>query len=598
MKYWKKRFMDMKIRDKMVNSHIFIALIPFCFVGVLGIIISTREAERNVTQHSTQLVGQIQQTTDIYISSIEKTVNMLIQTIPPMRLGEIPTAADDRWTIHAATLKNSFEIVANTHDEIAGIFFATEHDMYVGTGMSRISRDPFTAEAWYQKAVKCPGEMQIIGDVTGRNIVTEATYSIDDVFSVMKAVVDPDTGERIGVLLFDVKHEIIASAIQDANIGESGFVFVVDDQNRLVYAPSNKILYRISPEWLRSEKEPVTAAINGEKFQISYQESEYTGWKTVSVSSYQEIMGGVNIMLIMYACVLIVTLLIVFTIAVKMSETITKPIVRLRNLMQETEKGDLSVRFKGDYLDEVSELGRRFNQMLERIQELMEEVYREQENKRKAQLKAVQEQFKPHFLYNTLDTIGWMAREHSAMDIVHLVDALTNVFRISLSRGKDYITVEKEILYISNYLYIQKIRYGPKVQYDIQVEEACKQVVLPKMILQPLVENSIYHGVKMKSGEGHLRVVGKIEGDWVSLEVWDDGRGMDQEKVVELSQLLNQPGEVDSNRSFGLFYIRERLRIRYGEQFQVLVNSKEGQGTSVIIRIPKEVQGDREWKNE
>ncbi len=592
MEYWKKWFMDMKIRDKMIYSHIFIALIPFCFVGIIGIVISTREAERNVTQHSAQLVGQIQQTTDIYINGIEKTANMLIQNIESMPLADIRSENDERWPVYAAELKKSFEMVADTHDEIAGIFFATEHDMYMGTGMSRVSREPFTEEVWYKQAAAMPGEMQIISNITGRNIVTEDNYSIDDVFSVMKTVTDPGTGARMGVLLFDIKHEFIASAIRDANIGESGFVFILDDQNHMVYAPANRIVYRIRPEWLWNETEPVTAVIGSEKYQISYQVSAYTGWKVVSVSSYQEIMGGVNTMMFMFGALLILTLVTVFVVAVKLSETITKPIVRLRNLMKQTKKGDLSVRFTGDYLDEVSELGRRFNEMLERIQGLMDEVYREQENKRKAQLKVVQEQFKPHFLYNTLDTIGWMAREHSAFDIVHIVDALTNVFRISLSRGKDYITIKEEILYISNYLYIQKIRYGPKVQYEIQVDDKCMNVVLPKLILQPLVENAIYHGVKMKSGDGHLKITGGLLDGWVTLEVQDDGKGMEKEQAESLSRLLNEPELVSESQSFGLFYIKERLRLRYGEQFHVLVESEEGQGTRIVIRIPEEYQGE------
>lgn len=594
MKYWKKRFMDMKIRDKIIYSHIFIALIPFCFVGIIGIVISTREAERNVTQHSAQLVGQIRQTTDIYLNGIEKTANMLIEIIEAMPLTRISSEQDARWKDCAAELERNFQVVADTHDEIAGIFFATENDLYAGTGMSRISRDPFTEEFWYEQAAAVPGEMQMLSNVTGRNIVTEDAYSIDDVFSVMKTVTDPRSGARVGVLLFDVKHEIISSAIRDANIGENGFVFVLDEQNHMVYAPTNKIVYRIRAEWLSNEEEPVTAVINGEKYQISYRKSDYTGWKVVSVSSYQEIMGGVNTMMLMFGGLLILTLVTVFVVAVKLSETITKPIIRLRNLMKETKNGDLSVRFESDYQDEVSELGRRFNQMLERIQGLMDEVYREQENKRKAQLKVVQEQFKPHFLYNTLDTIGWMAREHSAFDIVHLVDALTNVFRISLSKGKDYITIEEEIRYISNYLYIQKIRYGPKVQYEIQVEEACLKVVLPKLILQPLVENAIYHGVKMKSGDGHLKILGTLADGLVSLEVRDDGKGMGAEKAEELSRLLNDPEMPGESRSFGLFYIKERLRLRYGEQFHVLVESREGQGTRIVIQIPEEYQGDHE----
>lgn len=596
MKNWKRWFMDMKIRDKMISSHIFIALIPFCFVGVLGISIYTREAERNVNQHATQLVGQVQKTTDIYINGIEKTANMLIRIIESMPLNEIPSELDRRWYAYESALNNRFEVVADTHNEIAGIFFATEHDMYVGTRMSRISRDLFTEESWYLKAAEHPGEMQIISNAPGRNIVTDAAYSIDDVFSIIKTVNDPKTGERLGVLLFDIKHDIISSAIQDANIGEDSFVFVLDEQDHMVYAPTNKIVYRISPEWLVEETEPITASIDGKKYQISCRKSEYTGWKIVSVSSYDEIMGGVNMMLILFSGVLVTTLFIVLIVAMKISETVTKPIVKLRNLMQETEKGNLSVRFEGSYQDEVSELGRRFNQMLERIQTLMDEVYREQENKRKAQLKVVQEQFKPHFLYNTLDTISWMAREHSAYDVVHLVDALTNVFRISLSKGKDYITLKEEIHSISNYLYIQKIRYGPKVHYEIEVEDVCMSVMIPKLILQPLVENAIYHGVKMKSGDGHIKIAGTLEEGWISLMVQDDGRGMEEAKVEELYRLMNDSdsGNPGQNRSFGLFYIKERLRIRYGDDFQVLVESRKDEGTRITIRIPKEYQGEQD----
>lgn len=586
--------MDIKIRGKMIYSHILIALIPFCLVGMLGVIISTREAEKNVNQHTTQMVGQVCQTVDVYISSIEKIANMLIQTMEPMEIDEFWFSEDDRWRECQEKLTSNFQAVAETHNEIAGIFFATEHDLYASTRMSRISRDSFFGEGWYQQAKENPEEMQIISNVTGRNIVTDAAYSIDDVFSVVKAVVDRETGKLIGVLLFDIKHDIISSAIQEAIIGENGFVCVLDSNDHMVYTPANEIVYRIRPEWIQEQDEPVTAKVKGEKYQIRYQQSKYTGWKIVSVSSYKEIMSGVNMMFAMFSSVLVVTLIIVLVVAVKLSETITKPIVKLRNLMKQTENGDLSVRFEGDYKDEVSELGRKFNHMIIRIQELLNRVYQEQENKRQAELKVVQEQFKPHFLYNTLDTIGWMAREHSADDIVHLVDALTNVFRISLSKGKDYITLGEEIRYISNYLYIQKIRYGPKVIYEVTMDPECEKVLVPKLILQPLVENAIYHGVKMKRGDGHLDVsVVKAGEDRVRLEVRDDGKGMPEEKAKELERLLNEPSRPEENQSFGLFYIKERLRIRYGDGFCVRVRSVENEGTTITIFVPIEYQYGR-----
>lgn len=588
MESLKKKFMNIKIRAKMIYSYILMALIPFCVLGILGVTISTREAEKNVTQHTAQMVGQIQQTIDIYISSIEKTANMLIQTVEPMHLNNIQSSEDERWKECRETLSTVCLAAAETHKEIAGIFFATENDLYVGTRMSRISRDSFAKENWYQTAKENPIEMQIISNVTGRNIMTDAEYSIDNVFSIVKAVNDPDTGELVGVLLFDINHDIISSAIKDATIGENGFVYVLDSGDHVVYTPKNAVVYRIKPEWFKEAQKPLTVRIQGEKYQLSYQQSAYTGWKIVSVFSWQEIMSSVNTLMVLFGTLLVVTLLLVLFVAVKISETITKPIVKLRNLMKQTESGDLTVRFDGNYKDEIGDLGRNFNHMLERIQELMQQIYEEQENMRQAELKVVQEQFKPHFLYNTLDTIGWMAREHSADDIVHLVDALTNVFRISLSKGKDYITLQEEIRYISNYLYIQKIRYGSKVLYEISMDSACEKEEIPKLILQPLVENAIYHGVKMKRGDGHLSVrVAKAEDGKIMLEVQDDGKGMSMEKAKELEILLNEPSRSEENQSFGLFYVKERLRIRYGDNFYVRVQSEENQGTRVAIFIPE-----------
>ena len=594
MNWIKKKFMDFKIHGKMLYSNIFIALIPLLIVGIMGIVISTREAQKNVSQHTSQTIGQIQQMVDTYISSIEKLSNTLIESVSTSEVMSMNSEQNPNWNEKSNQIKEQFRITAGAYDEIAGIFLATENDLYISTGMSRISREPFAKENWYIQAKENPNTMQIIGNVTGRNIVTNAEYSIDDVFSVVKAVTDTDTGEVIGVLLIDINHTIISQAIRDAVIGDGGFVFVLDKEDHMVYTVPNDIVYRIDPKWLAQEGVPVNAKIKGESYQIRYQESSYTGWKIVSVYSQQEIMSGVNTMIALFVSVLIAALLLILFVAIKLSSTITRPILVLTDLMKQTEKGNLSVRFVSDYQDEVSGLGRRFNRMLEQIQGLLDTVYKEQENMRQAELKIVQEQFKPHFLYNTLDTIGWMAREHSANDIVRLVDALTNVFRVSLSRGNDYITLKDEVLYISNYLYIQKIRYGNRVDYQIKMDENFNQVLVPKLILQPLVENAIYHGVKMKRGEGHLQIeVANVDASWIRMSVTDDGKGMPLSKVEELTQILNNQMYIEEKQSFGLFYIKERLRLRYGNNYKATVESVQEKGTTISVYIPAE-QGEDE----
>lgn len=598
MKKWKEKFMDTKIRGKLIYSHILIALIPFCLVGIMGVIISMREAKSNVLRHSEQMAEQVQKTMDVYISSIEKSINFLMHGVDSSMTYPLEEEGESDWNEENSFMSQLFAGLVQSHSEIAGVFFAAENDEYLSMGMSRISRDSFKKEQWYQIAMEQPDTIHIISKVTGRNIITDATYSTDEVFSVAKAVVDEESGTPYGVLLLDIKHDIIVSSIQDAIVGSGGFMYILDSDNNVVYAPLNRVVYRIHPEWMENGEKAFTVEIDNEKYQLSYQESDYTGWKIVSVSPYQEIMGSANQMLVVYICVFILSLGIVLLITMRLSDVITRPIIELRNLMKRTEQGDFSVRFEGSYKDEVSELGRRFNHMMERIQELIQRVYEEQEHKREAELRVIQEQFKPHFLYNTLDTIGWMAREHQAYDIVHMLDALTNVFRIGLSKGKDYVSLEEEVKYVTNYLYIQKVRYGSKVEYEINFDESCGQVCVPKLILQPLVENAIYHGLKMKRGVGHLKVnVKAVPGQKVLLQVSDDGRGMTQERVEELTRILNRPGRGEENQSFGLFYIKERLRIRYGDAFSVQVESREGEGTSVFILIPEKVEGHYEKKD-
>lgn len=572
-----------KIRTKLICSHILIALIPFLLVGMVGIVFSVKEAEKNVNQHTTQTVNQISQTLDIYMGDIEKVVNMMTAMIEDTDLvGSGEQNGDEE------AIRDEMKRLMDTHDEIAGILYASADDRYVSTGMTRIARDSFQKEQWYKKACENADMVHIISTVTGRNIMTDVGYSVDDVFSVVKAVRNSATGEIAGVLLLDVRHTIISSAIRDALIGSEGFVFVLDEADHMVYTPINEVVYRIRSEWLEDETEPLNAGILGDRYHIRFKTSAYTGWKVVSVASFGEVMGDINQMIAIYTIMLVLTLVLVFYMSVRLADTITRPVLKLRNLMKQTEKGDLSLRFEGEGQDELSELGRKFNHMLEQIQGLLNKVYEEEEEKRQAQLKIVQEQFKPHFLYNTLDAINWMAREHGVHDIVKLVEALTNVFRISLSKGRDYIEIREEVSYVSSYLYIQQTRYGDKVLYEIEVDESCYPVMVPKLILQPLVENAIYHGVKLKRHAGRLRVeIKREEENIIALSVSDDGKGMDIETTERLRRMLGS-GEKKEGTSFGLFYVKERLSLKYGNAYSVQVESAEDEGTTITIRIPAE----------
>lgn len=585
MRKIKDMLLNVSLRTRMVLSNIVVALIPFLIFSIVSGFVFLDHAQKTAEEHSVQLIHQVSNSMDVYVETIEKMVNYIQLELQDTPFFTMESEGASGWDSETAYIRSVLENVANSHREVAGIFIATKEDLYVSTGMSRISRDPFQNERWYREASENPEEIQLISVVTGRNIVTNRSYSIDDVFSLAKAVQDPETGEVLGVILLDIRHDIIQSSINGVTIGEKGFVFVMDQEDNIVYTPVNGIVYRVNPKWVKA-MEPMSVQIQGGSYQIRSELSPYTGWRTVGVFSMDEVMSSVNtIVYILFTCV-IISLVLVVIVSFKFSRTLTNPIFKLKRLMKQAESGDLTVRFNFQHNDEIGELGQSFNHMIARIDQLIQMVYVEQENKRTAEMKSLQEQIKPHFLYNTLDTISWMARDYDAEDIVRLVDALTNMFRIGLSHGKDIITVKEEITHVSNYLYIQKIRYKDKLNYVIHVDESLYAIEVPKLILQPLVENAIYHGVKAKRGGGTITITGVPEGENLVFTVQDDGAGMLQEKVEELNRRMGERSVLDEKKSFGLFYIRERIQLCYGKGYGVHVESTLGEGTRVTITLP------------
>lgn len=581
----KDLLLNVSLRTRMLLSNIVVALIPFLMFSIVSGSIFLDHAQKTAEEHSVQLIHQVSNSMDVYVETIEKMVNYIQLELQDTPFFTMESEGASGWDSETAYIRSVLENVANSHREVAGIFIATKEDLYVSTGMSRISRDPFQNERWYREASENPEEIQLISVVTGRNIVTNRSYSIDDVFSLAKAVQDPETGEVLGVILLDIRHDIIQSSINGVTIGEKGFVFVMDQEDNIVYTPVNGIVYRVNPKWVKA-MEPMSVQIQGGSYQIRSELSPYTGWRTVGVFSMDEVMSSVNtIVYILFTCV-IISLVLVVIVSFKFSRTLTNPIFKLKRLMKQAESGDLTVRFNFQHNDEIGELGQSFNHMIARIDQLIQMVYVEQENKRTAEMKSLQEQIKPHFLYNTLDTISWMARDYDAEDIVRLVDALTNMFRIGLSHGKDIITVKEEITHVSNYLYIQKIRYKDKLNYVIHVDESLYAIEVPKLILQPLVENAIYHGVKAKRGGGTITITGVPEGENLVFTVQDNGAGMPQEKVEELNRRMSERSVLDEQKSFGLFYIRERIQLCYGTGYGVHVESALGEGTRVTITLP------------
>ncbi|MEG0764686.1 MAG: sensor histidine kinase [Pseudoflavonifractor sp.] len=265
------------------------------------------------------------------------------------------------------------------------------------------------------------------------------------------------------------------------------------------------------------------------------------------------------------------------------SRSIIKPIGRLQSNMVQVKSGNLSSYYTGTNKDEIYYLGQTYNLMLDTIHDLIDKIKLTEEQKRKAYLNALQAQINPHFLYNTLASLKWLAQEQKANDVAGYIDNLSSFFRISLSEGAEQIPLGQELEHAESYLKIQQFRYSDKVSYCFRVEEGLDRVAVPKLILQPLIENSIYHGLKYEKKLGHISITCCRAGDDLQLTVADDGLGIPAPRLATLQANL-AAGVSDGN--FGLSNIQQRLLLHYGTRAQLRLSSTYHAGSTITLTIP------------
>lgn len=270
--------------------------------------------------------------------------------------------------------------------------------------------------------------------------------------------------------------------------------------------------------------------------------------------------------------------------AVRLGQSITKPIAQLCARAAGIDSGDLVEREPIQAEEyEIRTLSRGFEQMAGRLNRQIQETAHNQESLRRAELALIQAQVNPHFLYNTMDTIIWLIEAEKTEEAVEMVSNLSAFFRHSLSRGQDVITLREEEEHVCSYLQIQQVRYKDIMRYTVNIAPELKDVLIPKLTLQPLVENALYHGIKQKRGLGHIYVMGRGGGEDILLQVTDDGVGMSPERLEELRSALERGERV----GFGLSTVHERMRLFFGAPYGLSISSQPGVGTTVSVRIPR-----------
>lgn len=575
------------IRSKLLLYFFTLILLPIVTLGVLGNVIYSTSIEEQANVHTGQMIEQVTRNVEFYIHDMENIIYYLSndpEVIGFLRLTN-EEKQDETEGFHNK-VQGILKTYTDIHPEIAGILVVNEHNLYTSNVMQRISRDPLTEEIWYKRALASPKTMQLFSKPIGRNIKINLNDGADEVVSITKAVIDPVTGKRLGVILIDLKLDKIKEVIEAVTLGKNGFLYLMDGNGGIVYAPVNPIVYRVKNEWLTDSANSIVKKIQDSDFQIIYKESAYTNWKTIGVFSLNETLKEVTNLRHYSILIGLITLVLAVAAAFFFTASIAKPLSKLGSLMKRAEEGDLSVRFNSKYNDEIGRLGTSFNRMIKEISNLIDMVYAEQQRKREAELKTLQAQIKPHFLYNTLYTIQWMAEEHGAKDVVAILGSLANLFRIGLSKGKEMISVQEELEHVRSYLAIQKARYEDKLTYEINFDEKILTHSVLKVILQPLVENAIYHGLNAKRGGGKITITAKEQEGKLYFSVEDNGLGITTEKLKEIRQLLSCDHRESGKTGFGIFNVNERIRLSVGKEYGLVYSSVYQEGTKVEVWHP------------
>lgn len=526
------------IRTAIISSYFLIVIVALAIFALVALHYTEKTVMENAEEYSLQLIEQVNSDIDSYIDYL-RNISALITSDGDVQdylfrdtLSE-GERAECFWRI-----TTQFETIMETRDDIVNIGIIGKDRYIINNGYYKINDNIEIEELdWIRKAYDKYG-ITVISSSHVQNLV-DGKY--EWVITLGKALQNKTTREPEGIFFADLNYSSINELCSGISLGNKGYIYVLDGSGNLVYHPQQQLLYSGLKEEKIQEvlecKESSFVTEDGKLYSIST--SVETGWTVVGVSYTDDLLKNSDETTALYLFSAMLILLASLGLAYVLSS-------------------------------------------------LMEQNVEEQRQKRKSELKALQAQINPHFLYNTLDSIIWMAEWGKTNEVVLMTSSLAKLLRQSISNQNELVRVEEEVEYTRSYLTIQKMRYKDKLEYEILMNQEIQDKKIPKLVLQPLVENAIYHGIKYKEGKGVVCIEGCRDGAHMVLKVTDDGNGMTKE---QLSRIFEKRETDTRKNGVGVLNVHERIQLYYGKEYGLKFSSEEGLGTAVEVHIPWEEGG-------
>ena len=534
------------IRSAILSSYFLIVMVAVAVFAMVALRYTEKTVLENAEEYSIQLIEQVNSDIDSYMDYLHN-ISVLIASdgdVHDYLFNEKLTEAERRERFVRIT--RQFGTIMETRDDIVNIGIVGENDRYIiNSGYFKVNENvEMKSLPWVQKAYEKRG-ITVISSSHVQNLV-DGKY--EWVITLGKALQNKMSRELEGLFFVDLNYSSISELCSGISFGSKGYIYILDANGNLIYHPQQQLLYSgLKTEKIQEVLESRESSfVTEDGILYSISKSRETGWTVVGVSYKEELLKNKEETSWIY----LISAALIFLASLGMAYVLSY---------------------------------------------LMEQNVEEQRQKRKSELRALQAQINPHFLYNTLDSIIWMAEWGKTKEVVLMTSSLAKLLRQSISNQNELVRVEEEVEYTRSYLTIQKMRYKDKLEYDIQVSPEVLGQKIPKLVLQPLVENAIYHGIKYKEGKGIVQIEGWIGQKELILRISDDGIGMTE---AQLEKIFEKRETDIRKNGVGVLNVHERIQLYYGKDYGLRFSSTLGEGTVVEVRIPCEEGGKAEYGEE
>ena len=583
MERWGKFYRRSSIQVILSLSFTAVAVAGMIFLGLTLFLRFSASNNAQLAKNSQRVLAQVNLNLDAYLRGMMRVSDTMYYRV-------IKNADLDSDSLDAQMAL----LYENNRDSLVSIaVFAQSGELVSATPLATLKKSVFPQrQDWFAAAVDRIENLHFSTPHV-QNLFEDPDYRYRWVVSLSRQVELTRAGSiEGGVLLVDMSFSGIEQICKDVELASSdGYLCLIDGDGEIIYHPRQQLIYAgLLEENNRTaagyEDGSHAETFGGAKRQVTVKTVGYTGWKLVGVVPADNIWDNYGQLLLFFLFVVLFSIFLLVFVNLHLSERISVPIKTLERAVKELEAGreEVDIDVSGPY--EIEHLGHSIRSMVSTMRHLMDDIIEQEAQKRRSELDVLQSQINPHFLYNTLDSVVWMTENGRTDEAILMVTSLARFFRISLSRGSNIIPIADELEHARHYLTIQKMRYKNKFSAVIAAEDGVEGLYTIKLIVQPILENAIYHGMAYADGDGEITVRARRDGGDVVIEVADNGPGMPEEMVERLLDQSYAAAPGTKGSGIGLRNVHQRIRLTFGEEYGLAIHSEPDAGTTVCIRLP------------